>query len=132
MSIFSKMKGLGPVLLMCVPGVAWAERVECTFTPPCLGSICYADEIPVAFTIDHNQFAPALDPKEPPRNKVTTVALGEERFQAEPIVMDDGTRGFWANIAGVDHLMTMRPDGMGTYATTGAIPFMSGHCGVTP
>ena len=110
---------------------ASAERVECTFKAPCLSAVCVEETIPVAFTIDHNQFAPALDPNEPPRNKVTTVALGDETFKAEPIVMADGTRGFWTNISGVDHLMTMRPDGMGTYATTGAIPFMSGRCGVT-
>jgi len=46
-------------------------------------------------------------------------------------LMDDGTRGFWAHVEGIDHLMPMRPDGRGTYATTGGIPFMTGTCGVT-
>ena len=122
--------GLTSSMLLFVASAAQAERVECTFVAPCLASVCASEELPVAFEIDHNQFAPPLDPNEPPRNKITEVAMGDYRFPAEPIVMDDGTRGFWAVVAGVDHLMTVRPDGLGTYATSGAIPFMSGKCEV--
>ncbi len=110
--------------------VAMAERVECTFVAPCLSGVCAPEEIPVVFEIDHNQFAPPHDPNEPPFNKITEVVMGKYRFPAEPILMEDGTRGFWAVVAGVDHLMTMRPDGLGTYATNGTIPFMSGTCEV--
>ena len=107
-----------------------AERVECMFATPCMGSTCVVEEIPLSFYIDPNQFVAPQHPNDPPRNKVTRVALGEYEFPAEPILMDDGTRGFWANVQGVDHLMTMRPDGMGTYATSGSVPFMAGECEV--
>lgn len=119
--------GLGLVVL---PQAVLAERVECEFMAPCLTSVCLPEAVPVSFEIDHRQFAPPIDPDEPPRNKVTVVAMGGAQFKAEPILMDDGTRGFWANVEGVEHLMTMRPDGMGTYASSGAVSFMSGRCGV--
>ena len=116
------------VIAWVSPISVWAERVECAFVAPCAASVCVAEEIDVAFEIDHRQFAPPLDAREPPRNKVTTVALGDAVFRAEPIVMDDGTRGFWALVDGIEHLMTMRPDGLGSYASTGRVGFMSGRC----
>lgn len=124
------MRFVFALALMASP--AWAERVECEFHIPCIGiGACIEGPLPVSFEIDHRQFAPPVSPQEPPRNKVTLVSLGEERFKAEPIVLDDGTRGFWANLGGVDHLMTMRPDGRGTYSTSGGIPLMTGLCETT-
>lgn len=110
---------------------AFAERVSCEFSPPCNRSgVCLTKVVPLQFVIDHNQFAPAHDASEPPRNKVTHVAFGDMEFAAEPIVMAD-MRGFWALVDGVEHLMTVRSDGRATYATTGPVPFMSGQCEVT-
>ncbi|KMW57216.1 hypothetical protein AIOL_002177 [Candidatus Rhodobacter oscarellae] len=120
-----------PLTLASAAGPASAERVYCEMVPPCAGAVCAAEAVPLRFEIDHNQFAPPVDAKEPPRNKVTLVALGDQQFRAEPIVMEDGTLGFWAHVAGVDHLMTMRPDGLGTYATTGDMLFLTGRCEVT-
>jgi len=130
----SYLSGIHIFCIAATPANATTERIACQFHRPCLeATVCVPDAVALAFTIDRTQFAPPHDPKEPPRNKVTHVsvthaALGADTFKAEPILMVDGTRGFWAHLDGVDHLMTLRQDGRSTYATTGPIPPMTGHC----
>lgn len=126
MRIFGTLKAV--IAFGALTGAAAAERVDCAFAVPCLGAGCVVEEVALRFEIDPSQFVDAHVPGEPPRNKVTWVTLGDVEFEAEPIRMADGTRGFWANVAGVEHLMTTRADGMGTYASTGAVPYMSGRC----
>jgi len=71
----------------------------------------------VQFSIDRKQFAPPLDPNDPPRRKVTRVRLGPQSFVAEPILMASGVRGFWTDdpVTGT-HVLTTRPDGTATYS----------------
>ena len=56
---------------------------------------CDLDGLALSFELDRAQFVDAYAPGEPPRRKVTRVALDEERFEAEPFVLD-GQIGFHA------------------------------------
>lgn len=81
-------------------------------------SCAFADgEVTVEFSIDHAQFAPALDPNDPPRRKVTRVRLGTQSFVAEPILMTGGVRGFWTDdpVTGT-HVLTAQQDGSAVYS----------------
>ena len=80
--------------------------------------LCRFDGAPdIRFAIDRNQFAPPVDPEDPPRRKVTQVRLGSHSFVAEPILMDSGVRGFWTDdpVTGT-HVLTTRADGTATYS----------------
>ncbi|MDJ0630392.1 MAG: hypothetical protein QNJ44_19205 [Rhodobacter sp.] len=92
------------------PAAALIERVDCTVSAPCPGrSVCVSPPVDVSFTIDSDQFALAYSPDEPPRKKITTVKVAGERFNAEPILMAGGVRGFWAESFEGTHLLTFAP-----------------------
>ncbi|SMX50616.1 hypothetical protein [Maliponia aquimaris] len=55
-----------------------------------------AETLRLTFDIDPVSFAPAVDPNDPPRRQVSHVALGNDRFEAEAVLTEDGTRGFWS------------------------------------
>lgn len=122
------------LITLCLgsPVAAATEKIECLFQSPCPeGVICIANApISMDFTIDLNQFAPPINAREPPRNKVTRVTVGTAMFQAEPLVLSGGIRGFWAEHDGVEHLMTMQPDRTALYTTTGPVTRMIGRCNV--
>jgi hypothetical protein len=122
-------------LFCAVPALA-IERVTCWFEPAeagsdCVGGACLGAPVALRFEIDPNQFLAPHALGEPPRGKVALVSLEANVFEAEPIRMADGTRGFPAKVAGVEHLMTTGPDGLARYASTGAVPFLRGRCEVT-
>ncbi len=77
----------------------------------------FADAPDISFGIDRTQFAPPVDPNDPPRRKVSRIRLGPQSFVAEPILMAGGTRGFWTDdpVTGT-HVLTIRPDGTATYS----------------
>ena len=81
-SIFGKMM-LG-VCATVAGGTLQAETVRCDL-----------DGLPLVFELDRAQFVDAYAPGEPPHRKVTRVALGDERFEAEPFVLG-GQIGFHA------------------------------------
>ena len=114
------------------PGAAMAELVDCRLSAPCSdATVCAFDPVPVRFEIDPNQFSPPLLKGDPPRRQVTRVQMGDRNFRAEPILMDSGVRGFWAKLDGVDHLLTIQPDGSGTYTKTPPGDKLTGLCVVT-
>lgn len=105
--------------LAVLPSLAMAEIVSCDLSG-----------IPVQFEIDRAQFAPALDLKEPPRRRITTVQMGDAQFPAEPIRMGD-VRGFWAEgLGGSEVMMVMQGDGSAVYADTRAGERLTGTCEV--
>lgn len=70
----------------------------------------------LTFDIDPASFAPPFDENDPPRRQVSRVMLGTERFEAEALLTQDGTRGFWAPERNM----------MLTMARTGAARFSDG------
>ena len=62
----------------------WSETVRCDL-----------DGLALAFELNRAQFVDAYAPGEPPRRKLTRVALDEERFEAETFVLG-GQIGFHA------------------------------------
>lgn len=109
-----------------------AQNVHCTMTELCPKTgLCVATPVTLAFNIDPNQFVDPVSKNEPPRNKVTWVSLHNERFQAEPIRMDNGIVGFWADIDGTSHLMTVQADGSSHYSKSDNSTRLSGYCEVT-
>jgi len=92
--------------------------------------ICDLSGVAARFEIDKSQFAPAMDPDEPTRRRVTTVQLGDAQFPAEPIVMGD-LRGFWAeDMRGSDVMMVIQGDGSAVYADTRTGERLTGTCEV--
>lgn len=85
---------------------AAAESVRCVMQ----------GDVPLAFDIDRTQFAPALDPKEPPRQQRTTVTYGDKQFPATPFYLGD-TRGFEAEgLGGTITLFVMQSDGAALFS----------------
>lgn len=83
------------------------------FAEPALAEVvtCDLSGVPVQFEIDQSQFAPAVDPNEPPRRRVTTVQLGPTSFLAEAMRMGD-MRGFSVEgTEGTEMMMVMQGDG---------------------
>lgn len=113
------------------PGNAFPiERIECRLSATCQGlQGCAAGTVQLRFAIDMAQFSPAVGAGDPPRRKTTRVETADQAFAAEPIVMSDGLRGFWAEADGVDHLLTIKPDGTAAYTR---IPGgkLTGRCSV--
>ena len=107
------------IICATLSGPAMAEVVSCDLSGT-----------PVRFEIDVSQFAPAADIQEPPRRRVTTVAMGDATFPAEPILMGD-VRGFWAEgMGGSDIMMVMQADGSAVYANPQAGTRITGTCEV--
>jgi len=106
-------------LCAAIAGPAMAEVVTCDLSG-----------VPIRFQIDLSQFAPALDPGEPMRRRITTVQMGDTQFPAEPILMGN-VRGFWAEgMGGSEIMMVMQGDGSAIYADTAAGRRLTGTCEV--
>lgn len=68
-----------------------------------------AADLRLDFDIDPASFADPIDPREPPRRRVSRVTLGGESFEAEALLTEGGSRGFWAPGRGI--LLTKAPAG---------------------
>ena len=131
------MRGVPSIggLVFCLSAsasMAQAERVACQLAAPCPETgICAAETVALSFEIDRTQFAPPVDPKEPPRRKVTQVDLGGVRFVAEAMVIGD-VRGFWEDAEAMgSRIFTMQPDGTGLYSEDPSGRTLRGPCEVT-
>ncbi len=110
---------------------ASAQLVECTLSAPCPGTVCVGENVAVRFEIDRSQFAPPIDPKEPPRNKVTHVRMGGFGFAAEPILMGD-VLGFWEDAEALgNRMLIVQPDGTARYSEQPSGKDMTGTCEVS-
>lgn len=125
----------GLPLAVLAAGAAWppaparAEAIECRLAPVCArGAACPGDEVALAFAIDRAQLSPALDPADPPRRAVTTVRLDGHRFAAEPIVMRNGGKGFWAEEDGVTRMLVIDTDGQAVFTDGSAGGRYEGRC----
>ena len=97
-------------LAVCAAPLA-AETVRCPLSPACQTASGCDVVTNVEFTIDLNQFAPAVDANDPPRRKVTLVTMGDAQFPAEPIWFEGGIRGFSAEgWGGSEMLFIVQPD----------------------
>lgn len=86
------------------------------------------DATPLTFEIDHTQFAPALDPNDPPRQQRTVVTFGDKQFPAEPFLLGD-VRGFEAEgLGGTTTLFVMHADGEAVFSDTRAGIHIVGQC----
>lgn len=106
-----------------------ADSLSCVVSPACpAGAECVVDEVSIAFDINRDEFAPAIDPGEPPRRKVTMVQMGGARFPAEAIIMGEA-RGFWAEGGGGSHVLFMvHGDGTAFYVDDQTGLRMEGIC----
>ncbi len=117
---------LSPALLalLCAAGPAGAERLDCTLT--CAQPACPSATLRLGFLLDRNQFLPPAYPDDPPQRLLTEVELNGNRFPAEPILMADGTRGFWTEAA--PRMFTLDPEGLATYSDLAAGLTATGTC----
>ena len=104
--------------LMMLGGAAIGDELSCVMAQDCnRRTSCAGAALMIEFAIDRNQFAPAVDPADPPRRKVTQVTAASEIFIAEPILMASGIRGFWTDDPAIGtHFMTIQPDSSASYS----------------
>jgi len=99
-------------------GPLQAEQVRCEMD----------DGATLAFDIDPSQFAPALDPKEPPRQQRTVVRYGDKQFPATPFYLGQA-RGFEAEgLGGTTTLFVMQPSGEARLSNARAGTALQGTC----
>ena len=99
---------------------------------PVLGEsfVCDMDGTPLQFDIDMTQFAPPVDQGEPPRRRVSSVVMGDETFEAEPMVMGD-LRGFWTDGNQPDQVvLIIQADGTATLTVGADGDELAGRCEV--
>lgn len=77
------------------------------------------------FDLDPASFAPPVDPADPPRRRVSRVRMEDAEIEAEAILGQNGSRGFWASAQGL--LMTVSPDGSARMSDHGERPWQ-GQC----
>ncbi|WP_133175939.1 hypothetical protein [Yoonia sediminilitoris] len=82
----------------------------------------------VSFAIDRNQFVDAVDKRDPPRRKVTTVQTDARRFEAEPFILGD-LRGFSVDAGRV--MFVVQPNGNALYSDIARGHKRTGQCLVT-
>lgn len=106
-----------------------AETLTCTVAPPCPATgLCSNDPVIIQFTLNRDEFAPAISADEPPRRKVTTVRMGAAQFPAEAIIMGEN-RGFWAEGGGGSNvLFIVAGDGTAHYIEDRTGVRMEGSC----
>lgn len=126
------MTGAAAAILLvacCSAGPGRAETLVCALSAECApGSSCSQRTSRLEFAIDRTQFAPPIDPAEPPRRKVTRVTRDGEQFLAEPILLDSGIRGFWTDDAAIgSQVLTIQPDGAAIYSALDGSNW-TGHC----
>ena len=112
------------VLASSFAGPALGDSIKCVLSCK-INARCSEAPVSLAFEIDRNQFVSAVSPSEPPYRKVTTVQMGDKRFQAEPFLIGD-TRGFWAD--DLDTILVVMPDGGATYSSGMSGETMTGLC----
>ncbi len=101
-----------------------AQDVRCTLDD---GSA----PVQVAFTIDRNQFIAPMDPKDPPRRKITRVEMGRDRFLAEPFLIGQSL-GFWEDAEAVgSRMLVVQPGGAAKYSETPSGRRLTGTCEVS-
>jgi len=123
------MRGCAALAVATLPVASWAETLDCTLYADCAeGQTCKVAPITLSFTIDRRQFAPAISAGEPPKRTVTAVTQGAEAYPAEPILMQDGTRGFHAELPSGARLLTVAADGTARYTDTGQPQRYAGTC----
>lgn len=116
-------------MISAMPGASHADSLRCEVSAPCpTNEACLTEAVSIAFDIDRTQFAPANDPADPPRRKITFVRMGDRQFPAEAILMG-GIRGFWAEgLGGGDVLFIVQPDGTANYVEEPSGFQMEGTC----
>ena len=117
-------------LLLSLPvAPCMADSLTCVVSTSCPpGMECLSEQVTIAFDINREEFAPAIDPGEPPRRKVTMVQMGGARFPAEAIIMGEA-RGFWAEGGGGSHVLFMvHGDGTAHYVDDRTGLRMVGTC----
>ncbi|MBY6119863.1 hypothetical protein [Mameliella alba] len=77
------------------------------------------------FDLDPASFSPPVDPADPPRRRISRVRMADAEFEAEAILGQDGSHGFWAATQGM--LMTVAPDGTARMSDHGERPWQ-GQC----
>ncbi|MBV7393312.1 hypothetical protein [Mameliella sediminis] len=107
------------MLVLGTPATAAVQAYACTLS---------RDEarIDLRFDLDPASFSPALDSREPPRRRVSRVTLSDGRgFEAEAILGQDGSRGFWADSENM--LLTVAADGTARLSDAAKTPWQ-GQC----
>ena len=104
-----------PALGLAISLSVWAvPAVANSVTCVLQNTICVRDcaEMQVAFDIDASQFAPPLNPDDPPRRQVTMVRMDGATFAAEAIMLPGGVVGFHEDAGALGRrLMIVQPDG---------------------
>ncbi len=124
------MMGAAAAIFLVAGGYpAIAETLICELRGDCAGaSPCNPSTTRLQFTIDRTQFAPAISPADPPRRKVTQVTRDGESFEAEPILLVSGIRGFWTDDdAAGSQVLTVAPEGAAIYSAPDGSGWI-GHC----
>ena len=118
-----------PILSLVAAPVA-AASWACTLSGPCPdATACPDDPVRIAFDIDPGQFAPPVGPSDPPRRRLTSVTLNGETFDAEPIRMAGGIRGFWGLPGpGSDRILLIEADGAARYDDPARQGQLTGTC----
>lgn len=115
------------MLALCLalaPLPGWADSLECRLVPEGGGAA-----VSVAFDIDRRQFAPAASPDDPPRQMRSVVAQDAQRYIAEPFLMEDGVRGFWAEErVGGAALLVIQKDGAARMTDEAIGAMLVGRC----
>ena len=96
-----------------------------------MNDLCVDDcsEHTVQFKIDETQFAPALNPNDPPRRQVTFVTMGGAQFVAEAILMPGGIRGFYEEAGELgSRLMIVQDDGSARLSLQPSGQILTGNC----
>ena len=112
-----------------------AENVQCDLVRHCGPTEvdCATSALSITFDIDLRQFAPPVNPGDPPRRKITQAQIGAARVAAEPFIMPDGTRGFWEDAGALgSRMLVSRPDGTARYSERPLNAVWTGHCEVSP
>lgn len=84
-----------------------------------------AESLRLKFDLDPGSFALPLDARDPPRRTVSRVHVDGSPFEAEALLTETGTRGFWAADRG--WLLTMTPAGAARMSDERKAPWV-GHC----
>lgn len=96
--------------LLCLASPAFGDDFSCLLRDPLCPSGC--QPVLVEFAINTSQFAPALDPGDPPRRQLARVTLNGTGMLAEAIMMEGGVRGFYAQPGDTQRrLLIMQDDG---------------------
>ncbi|MEL6958482.1 MAG: hypothetical protein AAGL89_05960 [Pseudomonadota bacterium] len=105
------------------PASAW----ECALTLQDCFDNC--DKMQVRFEIDDSQFAPPINPNDPPRRQVTLVEMDGARFAAEALKMGGGIEGFYEEAGELgSRLMIVQPNGSARLSLRPINEVWTGQC----